>query len=115
MPRLRLKTKLVLAINGLVFVLVATLSCIYVSQILRQRIHQSYDNADFIAHQVLHAARQALETEVPGNRVAPQNYSQARDFIAEILQHDDAVTSLLQSIVGYNAEVYDTALVDRNG
>jgi hypothetical protein len=27
MPRLRLKTKLVLAISGLVFVLVATLSC----------------------------------------------------------------------------------------
>ena len=65
MPRLRLKTKLVLAISGMVFALVAALSCVYVSQILRQRINQSYDNADFIAHQVLHAARQALETELP--------------------------------------------------
>ena len=50
MPRLRLKTKLVLAISGMVFALVVTLSCVYVSQILRQRINESYDNADFIAH-----------------------------------------------------------------
>lgn len=115
MPRLRLKTKLVLAISGLVFALVATLSCLYISQILRQRINQSYDNADFIAHQVLHVARQALETELPGSHLETQDSTQARDAIAAILQNDDAVTSLLQSVVGYNAEVYDTALTDRNG
>ncbi len=115
MPRLRLKTKLVLAISGLVFVLVATLSCLYVSQIFRQRINQSYDNADFIAHQVFHAARQALETELPGNRREPRDSTQARNAIAAILQHDNSVASLFESIVGYNAEVYDTALTDRKG
>jgi len=99
----------------MVFVMVATLSCLYVSQIFRQRINQSYDNADFIAHQVFHAARQALETELPGNNLDPGNSNQARDAIAKILQHDEAVASLLQSIVGYNAEVYDTALADRDG
>ncbi len=115
MPRLRLKTKLVLAITGMVFILVATLSCLYVSQILRQRINESYDNADFIAHQVLHAARQALETELPGNHLEPQDSAQAHDAIATILQQDKAISTLLQSVIGYNAEVYDTALVDRNG
>jgi PAS domain S-box-containing protein len=115
MPRLRLKTKLVLAINGLVFVLVAALSCVYVAQIFRQRITQSYDNADFIAHEVLHAARRALETELPSNDLQPDGPSQAQEFIAAILQHDPAVTSLLESVVGYNFEVYDTALADRNG
>ena len=88
---------------------------VYVSQIFRQRINQSYDNADFIAHQVLHAARQALETELPDPQSSPPDPTQARDAIAAILQHDDAVTSLLQSVVGYNVEVYDTALADRNG
>jgi PAS domain S-box-containing protein len=119
MPRLRLKTKLVLAISGLVLALVAALSFLYVSQIFRQRINQSYDNAEFIAHQVLHAARQALETELPapaaGARLESQGPAQARDAIAAILQRDPAVTSLLQSVVGYNAEVYDTALADRDG
>jgi len=106
---------LVLAISGLVFALVATLSCLYVSQILRQRINQSYDNADFIAHQVLHVARQALETELPGGHLEAQDSIQAHDAIAAILQRDDAVTTLLESVIGYNAEVYDTALIDRNG
>ena len=115
MPRLRLKTKLVLAISGLVFALVATLSCLYISQILRQRINQSYDNADFIAHQVLHVARQALETELPGSHLEAEDSTQARDAIAAILQRDDAVSTLLQSVIGYNAEVYDTRSTDRNG
>ncbi|MGC2210093.1 MAG: ATP-binding protein [Candidatus Korobacteraceae bacterium] len=115
MPRLRLKTKLVLAISGLVFALVAALSYVYVSQIFYQRINLSYDNAEFIAHEVLHAARQALETEVPSKGLQPANPTQARDFIAVILQHDPAVTSLLESVVGYNVEVYDTALADQNG
>ena len=115
MPRLRLKTKLVLAISGMVFALVATLSCVYVSQILRQRINESYDNADFIAHQVLHAARQALETELSIPKPEPKDSTQARDAIAVILQRDNAIGTLLQSVVGYNAEVYDTALADQNG
>ena len=115
MPRLRLKTKLVLAISGMVFVLVATLSCVYVSRIIRQRINESYENANFIAHQVLHAARQALETDLPNLTPEPQDSTQARNAIAAILQRDDAVASLLESVVGYNAEVYDTALIDRNG
>jgi PAS domain S-box-containing protein len=115
MPRLRLKTKLVLAISGMVFVLVAALSCLYVSQMLRQRINESYDNADFIAHEVLHAARQALETDIPNTHIGPQDSNQAHDAIASILQHDNAISTLLQSVVGYNAEVYDASLVDRNG
>jgi PAS domain S-box-containing protein len=99
----------------MVFVLVATLSCLYVSQIFRQRINQSYDNAEFIAHQVLHAARQALEIELPSNGLQPQSPTQARDAIAAILQNDPTVNTLLQSVVGYNFEVYDTALADRDG
>lgn len=119
MPRLRLKTKLVLAISGLVFALVAALSCLYVSQIFRQRIKQSYDNADFITHQVLHAARRALESEALASRLDQELGqplpSSARDRIATILQHDPAITALLQTVVGYNPEAYDVALTDRNG
>ena len=119
MPRLRLKTKLVLAISGLVFVLVAALSCLYVSQIFRQRIKQSYENADFITHQVLHAARRALESEALASRLdqelGQQPSASARDRIAVILQHDPAISALLQTVVGYNPEAYDVALTDRNG
>jgi PAS domain S-box-containing protein len=99
----------------MVFALVVALSCVYVSQILRQRINESYENADFIAHQVLHSASQSLETDLPNTTPEPQDLNQARDAIAAILQKDESISALLQSIIGYNAEVYDTALTDRNG
>jgi PAS domain S-box-containing protein len=113
MPRLRLKTKLVLAISTLVFFLVAALSCLYLYQIFLQRIRQSYESADFITHQILDATRQALESEVPPAPDAQD--TSARDRIAAILQRDRAITTLFQSVVGYSPEVYDVALIDRNG
>jgi PAS domain S-box-containing protein len=115
MPRLKLKTKLVLAISAMVFVLVATLSFIYVSRILRLRVNHSYENADFIAHQVLHAASRALETELPADKLDSADPAKNRELIASILQQDEAVTNLLQSVVGYNAELYDVMLTDRDG
>jgi PAS domain S-box-containing protein len=115
MPRLRLKTKLVLAISALVFALVSTLSFVYISQILRQRINQSYDNADFIAHQVLHAAGVALESNLPAGKLDSADPYAAREFIAGILQNDEAVTNLLQSAIGYNTELYDASLTGRDG
>ena len=62
MPRLKLKTKLVLAITGMVLALVLALSCIYVSQLIDQRLTEADANASFVAHQVLEAARKALES-----------------------------------------------------
>ena len=64
MPRLKLKTKLLLAITGMVFALVLALSCIYVSQLIDQRLTEADSNASFVAHQVLDAARKALETDL---------------------------------------------------
>jgi hypothetical protein len=50
--RFRLKTKLVIAISGMVLALVSVLSYVYLSQLLRQRITQAYNDGDFIAHQI---------------------------------------------------------------
>jgi signal transduction histidine kinase len=115
MPRLRLKTKLVLAITGMVFVLVVTLSALFVSQLLRQRLNGTADNADFIAHQIYQAAKQALETDLSSTRLDLSDPSQARNAIAEVLQSDEPANTLLQSIVGYDPEVYDACVVDKDG
>lgn len=111
-PRFRLKTKLVLAITGMVFTLVVALSFVYISQLLHQRINESYANADFIAHEVLEGTRQALELDVSGTRVDLRNNAQVHDVIAQILQSDAPLNSLLQSVVGYNPEVYDVSIAD---
>ena len=54
---MRLKTKLVLAITGLVFILVTVLSALYLSQLLRQQVEQAYLSNDILAHQILYATR----------------------------------------------------------
>lgn len=115
MPRLRLKTKLVLAISGMVFTVVATLSFIYISQLVRQRVSGSYENADFIAHQIYQATKQALEEDLSGTRVDLDDPVQARTAISAVLQSDAPVNTLLQSVVGYNPEVYDASVTDQNG
>jgi hypothetical protein len=49
---MRLKTKLVLAITLLVFLIAGMLSLVYVSQLLHAAVQQSYDNNRMVANQV---------------------------------------------------------------
>ncbi|HUO59450.1 MAG TPA: ATP-binding protein [Candidatus Acidoferrales bacterium] len=113
--KLRLKTKLVLAISGMVFTLVAVLSFLYVSQLMKQRIAFSYDEAEFSAQQILHGARQALETDLSSTHVDTSDPEQVHDAIAYILQSDSSLNALLQSVIGYNPEVFDAAIADTSG
>ena len=115
MPRFKLKTKLVLAITGMVFALVLALSCIYVSQLIDQRLIEANSNAAFVAHQVLEAARKALESEpspAPADSADPAKLHEA---MAAILQADAGLNSLLQSVIGYSPTIYDAAIVDSAG
>jgi sensor domain CHASE-containing protein len=61
LPTLRLKTKLVLAITGLIFVVVTALSWLFLDQLLEQRIKQSYTGNEEVAHQILYSTGIALE------------------------------------------------------
>ena len=59
---MRLKTKLVLAITALVFLIAGLLSLVYVSQLLHAAVQQSYDTDRMVANQVRLALQKALET-----------------------------------------------------
>src|ERR1035438_10878925 len=80
---MRLKTKLVLAITILVFLLSGLLSLVYVSQLLHSAVTQSYDNNRMVANQVQFALRNALETGLKDRVVDPNNPNQLRDLAAE--------------------------------
>jgi signal transduction histidine kinase len=115
MPRIRLKTKLVVAMSAMVFALVLALSFIYMSQLLRQRINESYENADFISHQIYQAAKQALELDLSNTKLDMEDPQKVHDAIADVLQSDAPVNTLLQSVVGYDPEVYDVSVIDLKG
>ena len=62
--RVRLKTKLVLAISGMVVAVVATLSGIYISHTVRHALDDAYADANFVGHQVFHLTRDALQVDL---------------------------------------------------
>src|SRR5512147_1609314 len=113
--RLKLKTKLVFAISAMVVALVATLSYIYVSQMLRQRVREAYQSGDFTAHQIYHGAREALELDLSNARIDPDDPQAVASAIEDSLQTDPGLNSLLQSIVGYSPTIYDVAITDTSG
>lgn len=114
-PRLRLKTKLVLAISGMVVALVAALSFIYVSQLVRQSVHDVHDDAQFTARQVYHLSRKALETDLSNAPLDPADEAAVRGAISEILRTDPGLTGVLESVIGYKVNIYDVAIADAGG
>ncbi len=112
---MRLKTKLVLAITGLVFLVVCTLSWIYLGQLLRQRMSQAYSANDIVAHQILFATRRALQTNIRGPRVNPNDPLAVRTAVAAALRTDGALTALMDSAVRYSPTVFDVAIADSEG
>jgi PAS domain S-box-containing protein len=113
--RLKLKTKLVMAISAMVVALVATLSYIYVSQMLRHRVREEYQTGDFIAHQIYHGAREALELDLSNAQVDANDPQAVEAAIEDSLQTDPGLNSLLQSIVGYSPTIYDAVITDTSG
>src|SRR5437762_8446003 len=69
MPTLRLKIKLVFAITGMVLAIVATISTLYISEVVHQRVQQTASDGEVIANEIYTVARNTLETDLSNTRV----------------------------------------------
>jgi signal transduction histidine kinase len=112
---MRLKTKLVLAITGLVFLVVTVLSWLFLEQLLAQRISQSYTANDMVAHQILYSTQLAVTTGLSGRQIDPNDPTALRTAVSDVLQHDDGLNTLLSSVNRYAPTVLDVAIADRDG
>ncbi len=115
MGRMRLKTKLVLAISTMVFALVAVFSYLYMSHLMRQRTAEACDSADFVAKEIREAARQATQIDLRGTFVDESDPKQVEQVVDEALKTDPGLNTLLQSVIGYAPTVSDAAIVDVHG
>src|SRR5215471_681926 len=115
MPALRLKTKLVLAITGMVLAIVATLSTLYLSKEMHLRMQQTFDDGQFIARQIFAVAREPLEIDLSETRIDTTDPKAVESAIELVLQSDSGVNSLLESIVGYSPTIYDAAITNVEG
>jgi signal transduction histidine kinase len=112
---MRLKTKLVLAITGLVFLVVTVLSWLFLEQLLAQRISQSYAANDMVARQILYSTTLALNKGLTGRQLDPNDPVALRAAVLDVLQHDEGLNGLLSSVNRYAPTVFDVAVADRDG
>ena len=88
-------------------IVVAAFSTIYISQLVRQRVNQTYNDADFVAHQILHGTRQALELDFSSTRLDPNNRKAMQAAVEETLQTDPGLNSLLHDVLRALPDAHD--------
>src|ERR1039458_6059440 len=110
---MRLKTKLVLAITTLVFLIAGSLSLVYVSQLLHSALQQTYDTNKMVANQIQFALRSALETGLKDQKVDPNNPAQLRNLEAEAVRNNDGLQAVIESVNRYSLTVYDIDIADK--
>src|SRR5580704_18861087 len=109
---MRLKTKLVLAISGLVLLIAGTVSGVYVHQLVKAAVQQNYDSNRMVAYQVWYALEQGLETGLKDRTVDPDNPAQLRGLVAETVRNDATLQAVVDSVNRYSLTVYDINIGD---
>jgi signal transduction histidine kinase len=112
---MRLKTKLVLAITTLVFLVAGLVSLVYVSQLVGAAVEQSYQTNHMVAEQVWLALDKALESGLKGQQVDPNNPMQLRALEAQAVRNDAALQTVIDSVNRYSLTVYDVNIGDSMG
>jgi len=112
---MRLKTKLVLAITGLVFTVVVLFSWIWLSQLLQQHIQQSWFFTDSQAHEVLLEVHTALDTGLSQRHFDRRDPAAVEAAVADTLRQDPGLNSQLAAIENYSPTVLDVAIADSHG
>jgi len=109
---MRLKTKLVLAITGLVFLIAGLLSLVYVSHLVDAAIQQSYDSNRMIASFVRSALQNALETGLKDQVVDPNNPAALNELVAEAIRNSTVLQTTMNSATMYSVTTLDVSIAD---
>ncbi len=112
---MRIRLKLVLAITVMVSAMVIVLSALYLSQLLSERIQQSYRHTDIAAHQVVLAARAAVEHGTAHVALPPNDTAALNAAVERALQEDAALHLMLTSFIRYEPTIYDINIADSDG
>ncbi|HZI56004.1 MAG TPA: ATP-binding protein [Verrucomicrobiae bacterium] len=112
---LSLKTKLVFAITAMVVAIVATLSTLYISEVVRQRINEVYSVAELINLHVFAVTKPVLGVDLSSSKIDLNDPKQVDAAIQELLLYDTSVTSLLDSVTGDSPNILDACIANANG
>ena len=110
-----LKTKLVLAITALVFLIAGLVSLVYVHQLVKAAVQQTYDTNRMVAEQVRFALQNALEAGLKGHTVDPNDPSELHALVVQTVQGDPSLQAAMVSGIRYSSTVYDVNIGDSEG
>jgi signal transduction histidine kinase len=111
---MRRKTQIVFAITFMVAAMVSSLSYVYVSEILRQRVAYAHDTANYLGEQLAHIA----DTETPdftSTHVDTSNPTKLRLAIADYFATNLDLNAMIESAAIDWPMIQDAAILDGDG
>jgi signal transduction histidine kinase len=117
---MRLRTKLVLTATGLTFAIVFAISLLFLGELMRQRIQQTSDTNDVLAHEVLLVTRDAVETGLRAHPPVMVMPGEGADdalhaAVLDSLRSSNSLSQVMSAIVRYSTPVQDVSVTDAHG
>jgi PAS domain S-box-containing protein len=113
--QLRLRTKLTLVMTGLVVLVVAVLSGVFVGQLLEQVLQETDKRAHEIAQQVFQQAQRALtDAAEQGLRPASNDPEDIHDFVRRAFEINESLHAQLKAAKD-TPSIYEVSITDHNG
>jgi PAS domain S-box-containing protein len=114
--QLRLRTKLTLEMTGLVLLVVAILSGVFVAQLLQQVLQQTEKRTHEVAEQVFEHAKRALDdAKEQGLRPTSAAPGEIREYVERAFEASDALQAELKIADFDTPAIYEVSITDRDG
>jgi PAS domain S-box-containing protein len=114
--QLRLRTKLTLIMTGLVLLVVAVLSAVFVAQLFEQVLQQTDKRAVEIANQVFEQARRAVaEAAARGMRPASNDPNDINEYVQKAFRTSEGLRAQLKAAKVDTPAIYEVSITNNDG
>ena len=114
--QLRLRTKLTLEMTGLVLLVVAALSGVFVAQLLQQVLQQTDKRTREVAQQVFVQAQRALyDAAEQGMRPRSTSPTDIRDYVRQAFDISEGLRAELKAAKLDAPVIYEVSITDHDG
>lgn len=113
--QLRLRTKLTIVMTGLVLLVVAVLSGVFLARLFDQALHQSNQRAGEWAQQVFSQAKTAVaDARSAGLQLASNSPEDVHEYVRQAFEMNEGMQSVMQAAIG-SPSIYEVSITDQNG
>jgi PAS domain S-box-containing protein len=113
--QLRLRTKLTIVMTGLVLLVVAVLSGLFLARLFGQALHQSNQRAGEWAQQVFSQAKTAVaDARASGLQLQSNTPEDVHEYMRQAFEMNEGMQSVMQAAIE-SPSIYEVSITDLNG